>query len=1197
MHLKSLTVKGFKSFASATTLNFEPGITCVVGPNGSGKSNVVDAIAWVMGEQGAKSLRGGKMEDVIFAGTADRAPLGRAEVSLTIDNTDGSLPIDYTEVTISRILFRTGGSEYSINGAPARLLDVQELLSDSGIGREMHVIVGQGQLDSVLHATPEDRRGFVEEAAGVLKHRKRKEKALRKLDSMNANLVRLNDLIAELRRQLKPLGRQAEVARRAQVIQSEVRDSRLRLLADDCARMSSELDHEAQSEAAIRQRQEHLTSEVERLRSQLTTLNHDSESSIILLRAANEDRVRFTELRERFRSLIGLTVERIEAAAEALTFAGPHPDEWDAEIARRESEAVALAATAEACAGVLAQAEADLASAEQQFHETEQRQKTALNAVTRYREKLAQLEGRVAAATSRVDSAEDERSRLMQQCAQADHDRQLLLAAQSEPQSESTDPVSAEQASLDLVAASDRRQRAREALTEAQAELEHARKVLVDHEQQLARAHATLEALQSQVATADGIRELEGAGVGVLDSVEQAITVTGGWDSAIEAALTHQLGAPAVAVTDAEEARRSLEVLSAEGVSRAAVLVVGAHEVSPAAPEGRTLPTGAEWAAQVLSARGENPAIAAACVELLRDVVVAEDADVATAVLQSLPEATVVTRRGEVIHSTHVVGGSAGPGQLATLAAIDAANERIMQLDAEVFPLRAAVDAAAEHEQDLREQAARAEADWEEAGRIANELQRQQAVAESELNQAQQRLERLTAELTRCESLVEQRRYELTVAQQQLEDHQATESDCALPQPEEDLTHLRTALIDLRKVEVEARLSLRSAQERHSAASERAASLRVEADRERAAREKAASQWRLRQAAADRARGVETVARDALSLIEARLDAATDSAAALTETQDRIEQEIHAVSAAVSEADAELATLMSAAHRDELARAEQRIKMEQLADHALQEYGLSVEQLLTDYGPDVPVPPSLRAPGDEPVAPGEQSEAYPFVRADQEKRLRTAEKSLALLGKVNPLALEEFAALEERHTFLSTQLDDLKRSQQDLLGIVSEVDERVRQVFAEAFADVQREFTGVFSRLFPGGEGRLVLTHPDDLLSTGIEVEARPAGKKVKRLSLLSGGERSLTAVAFLVSLFKARPSPFYLLDEVEAALDDVNLQRLIGLIEELRGTSQLLIITHQKKTMEVADALYGVTMKQGVTQVISQRIRELHSV
>jgi len=288
VYLKSMTLRGFKSFASATSLRLEPGITCIVGPNGSGKSNVADALAWVMGEQGAKSLRGGKMEDVIFAGTALRAPLGRAEVSLTIDNTDGALPIDYTEVTIARTMFRNGGSEYAINGTSCRLLDVQELLSDSGIGREMHVIVGQGQLEAILRATPEERRGFIEEAAGVLKHRKRKERALRKMETMEANLVRVNDLTGEIRRQLGPLGRQAEAARKAATIQAEARDARLRLLADDLSQLTSTFEQEVADETALIVRRTEAEAALNAVRSRLAALELEAQESAPLLARAQE---------------------------------------------------------------------------------------------------------------------------------------------------------------------------------------------------------------------------------------------------------------------------------------------------------------------------------------------------------------------------------------------------------------------------------------------------------------------------------------------------------------------------------------------------------------------------------------------------------------------------------------------------------------------------------------------------------------------------------------------------------------------------------------------------------------------------------------------------------------------------------------------------------------------------------------------
>jgi len=340
-----MTLKGFKSFASSTTLRLEPGITCVVGPNGSGKSNVVDALTWVMGEQGAKSLRGGKMEDVIFAGTSGRAPLGRAEVSLTIDNTDGALPIDYTEVTISRILFRNGQSEYQINGEASRLLDIQELLSDSGIGREMHVIVGQGQLDAILMATPEERRGFIEEAAGVLKHRKRKEKALRKLDSMQANMARVQDLTVELRRQLRPLGKQAEVAKKAATIQADLRDAKLRLFADDFISMSRTLDAEVADETALRQKRAEVDRELETIRSREEALDAQSAVETPLLVQAQETYYQLNSLREKFRGTQSLAQERsrfLNEEAEEARSAGRDPEslEKEALVLRQEENAL-----------------------------------------------------------------------------------------------------------------------------------------------------------------------------------------------------------------------------------------------------------------------------------------------------------------------------------------------------------------------------------------------------------------------------------------------------------------------------------------------------------------------------------------------------------------------------------------------------------------------------------------------------------------------------------------------------------------------------------------------------------------------------------------------------------------------------------------------------------------------------------------
>ncbi|MDQ2791537.1 MAG: AAA family ATPase, partial [Actinomycetota bacterium] len=402
MHLKSLTLKGFKSFASATTLRFEPGITCVVGPNGSGKSNVVDALSWVMGEQGAKVLRGGKMEDVIFAGTAGRPPLGRAEVTLTIDNTDGALPIDYTEVSITRRMFRDGASEYEINGSACRLLDVQELLSDSGIGREMHVIVGQGKLDSILQSKPEERRAFIEEAAGVLKHRKRKEKALRKLEAMQANLTRVSDLTSELRRQLKPLGKQAEIARRAQAVQADLRDARLRLYADDLVTLRAAFARDEADEAAARARRVEVDSALDAARAEQSRLEEQLDASTPRLSVARDTWYRLSALAERLRGTVQLAAQRarhLSAPTEAHR-PGRDPDELEREAAAAETSEAELHAVVDEARAALSDAEDRRVELEQAVGDAERAHLAAVRAIADRREGLARLAGQVEALRS-----------------------------------------------------------------------------------------------------------------------------------------------------------------------------------------------------------------------------------------------------------------------------------------------------------------------------------------------------------------------------------------------------------------------------------------------------------------------------------------------------------------------------------------------------------------------------------------------------------------------------------------------------------------------------------------------------------------------------------------------------------------------------------------------------------------------------
>ncbi|MFD8271871.1 chromosome segregation protein SMC [Streptomyces flaveolus] len=1185
MHLKALTLRGFKSFASATTLRFEPGITCVVGPNGSGKSNVVDALSWVMGEQGAKSLRGGKMEDVIFAGTTGRPPLGRAEVSLTIDNSDGALPIEYAEVTITRIMFRNGGSEYQINGDTCRLLDIQELLSDSGIGREMHVIVGQGQLDSVLHADPTGRRAFIEEAAGVLKHRKRKEKALRKLDAMQANLARVQDLTDELRRQLKPLGRQAAVARRAAVIQADLRDARLRLLADDLVRLREALRAEIADEAALKERKESAERELGKALRREADLEDEVRRLTPRLQRAQQTWYELSQLAERVRGTISLADARVKSATSTPPEErrGRDPEDLEREAARVREQEAELEAALEAAERALEDTVAHRADLERELALEERRLKDVARAIADRREGLARLSGQVGAARSRAASAQAEIERL---AAARDESRERAAAAQQE--------YEALQAEVDGLDAGDqelaeRHEAAKRRLAEAEAAQSDAREAATAAERRRAATQARHDALALGLRRKDGTGALlaapDGLG-GLLGPAAALLTVAPGHEVAVAAAFA--AAADALAMASPAAAADAIRHLRKQDAGRAALLLAGAPD--DVAHEPRS--DGPPYAADLVHGPADlMPAVR----RLLRGIVVVGTLEDAEELVYAHPELTAVTAEGDLLGAHFAQGGSAGaPSLLEVQASVDEAAAELTELGVRCAELAEAQEAAVERRRECaalveelgeRRRAADREKSSvaQQLGRLAGQARGAAGEAERSAAAAERAQEALDKALMDVEELAER----LAVAEE-------------MPVEEEPDTSVRDRLAadgaNARQTEMEARLQARTHEERVKALAGRADSLDRAARAEREARARAEQRRaRLRHEAAV-AEAVAAGARQLLAHVEVSLARADEERTAAEAAKARREQELAAARTAGRDLKAELDKLTDSVHRGEVLGAEKRLRIEQLETKALEELGVEPAGLEAEYGPHQLVPPSPPAEGeelpDDPENP--RNRPRPFVRAEQEKRLKAAERAYQQLGKVNPLALEEFAALEERHQFLSEQLEDLKKTRADLLQVVKEVDERVEQVFTDAYRDTAREFEGVFSRLFPGGEGRLVLTDPDNMLTTGVDVEARPPGKKVKRLSLLSGGERSLTAVALLVSIFKARPSPFYVMDEVEAALDDTNLQRLIRIMQELQEASQLIVITHQKRTMEVADALYGVSMQgDGVSKVIGQRLRQ----
>ncbi|MFJ9861066.1 chromosome segregation protein SMC [Streptomyces albogriseolus] len=1209
MHLKALTLRGFKSFASATTLRFEPGITCVVGPNGSGKSNVVDALSWVMGEQGAKSLRGGKMEDVIFAGTTGRPPLGRAEVSLTIDNSDGALPIEYSEVTITRIMFRNGGSEYQINGDTCRLLDIQELLSDSGIGREMHVIVGQGQLDSVLHADPMGRRAFIEEAAGVLKHRKRKEKALRKLDAMQANLARVQDLTDELRRQLKPLGRQAAVARRAAVIQADLRDARLRLLADDLVTLRQALQAEIADEAALKQRKEAAEAELKKALQREGLLEDEVRRLTPRLQNAQQTWYELSQLAERVRGTISLADARVKSATSTPPEErrGRDPEDMEREAARIREQEAELEAALEAAERALEDTVAHRAELERELAQEERRLKDVARAIADRREGLARLKGQVGAARSRAAAAQAEIERL---AAARDEARQRAVAAQEEYEALRTEVDGLDAGDAELA---ERHEEAKRGLAEAEAVLTAAREAVTAVERKRAATQARHETLALGLRRKDGTGALLGAQdslAGLLGPAAELLTVTPGYEVPLAAAFG--AAADALAVSSPAAAADAIRLLRKLDAGRAALLVTGPSDAAgetpsrgagdsapshdapaPAAPSGTPLPEALTPLPAERLVRGPDDLMPAVR-RLLHGIVVVGTLEDAEELVHARPGLTAVTAEGDLLGAHFAHGGSAGaPSLLEVQASVDEAAAELEELAVRCEELAEAQEAAAARRR--------------ECAALVEELGERRRAADREKSAVAQQLGRLAGqargaagEAERAGAAAERAQEALDTALAEVEElAERLETAEEMPFEEEPDTSVRDRLAadgaNARQTEMEARLQVRTHEERVKGLAGRADSLDRAARAEREARARAEQRRARLRHEAEVAAAVAAGARQLLAHVEVSLARAADERTAAEAAKARREEELARARAEGRDLKAELDKLTDSVHRGEVLGAEKRLRMEQLEAKALEELGVEPAGLVAEYGPHQLVPPSPPAEGEQlPEDPEHpRNQPRPFVRAEQEKRLKAAERAYQQLGKVNPLALEEFAALEERHQFLSEQLEDLKKTRADLLQVVKEVDERVEQVFTEAYRDTAREFEGVFSRLFPGGEGRLVLTDPDNMLTTGVDVEARPPGKKVKRLSLLSGGERSLTAVALLVSIFKARPSPFYVMDEVEAALDDTNLQRLIRIMQELQEASQLIVITHQKRTMEVADALYGVSMQgDGVSKVISQRLR-----
>lgn len=1173
MHLKSLTLKGFKSFAQPTTFAFEKGVTCVVGPNGSGKSNVVDGLAWVMGEQGAKTLRGGKMEDVIFAGTATRGPLGRAEVQLTIDNSDGALPIEYAEVTISRTLFRNGGSEYAINGEQCRLLDVQELLSDSGLGREMHVIVGQGQLDQVLHATPEDRRGFIEEAAGILKHRRRKEKTLRKLDAMQANLTRLSDLAGEIRRQLKPLGQQAQIAREAQTIAAIVRDARARLLADEVVELRAAITGVTRSESERKTERVVLQEQLDQSKLRQARIEQSMTGDAV----DEARRVAFglEQVQDHLRSLYTLANQRLSLLSQQAELPGMSSTLSESAVTDAFAEAERLQGGIALAEEALGRASAATATARVSLDSLDEEISAQSALVSQHDLEQGRLAGQVRAAEERRAAT------------QAQLDRQKAALAASEERREAARAELVALEGDDAGVAEDTElagavEAAETAVQQLQERVDALRDELHTAERERDALAARTSALTLATDQKDGSQQIIGLS-GIRGLVAEHIKVEPGYEAAIAAALGSLADAVLADSWDAGVAALD----HARGAEAGRVEIVVADASAPADPTG--LPSGVRAASTLVT--GPNGIRG-----VLAGVVVADDLAAARAAWPQLKKqggVTVITRDGDVLAEHVLRGGSGGRSRLELLAERDAAQEKLVGV---TTTIERRAGELAEH----REKLDLARIDLVQASTALKAFETRLAERSEALGRSRVQLEASAAESERLAEAVAGLTEQVAAADAQVERASGDrDAHAATPRPMLDVSARDGLLAELeaaRAVEVGARVDLETARERVRAQRDQAEQLKRRLEAERTAAQEAARLAVIRRHQVDAAQGVIEALPTVLDTADRSVAEARVALAAAEADRAKQNEELSELRRAEHQLRERLTTLNENVHGLEMQAYEKKLHLSTLLERAADELGLVEDVLVAEYGPEVPVPVDLAPASDDADDSDADADVEvrtePFDRARQKARLEKAERKYAQLGRVNPLALEEFAALEQRHKFLTEQLADLTATRKDLLTIIEEIDEKMQDIFAAAFDDTKHAFDQVFPILFPGGTGSLHLTDPDNMLTTGIEVTVKPAGKKIERLSLLSGGERSLAAVALLFAIFTARPSPFYILDEVEAALDDANLGRLLSVIERLRESSQLIVITHQKRTMEIADALYGVSMRQdGVSAVVGQRV------
>ena len=1176
MYLKSLVLKGFKSFADRSALSMEPGITAIVGPNGSGKSNISDAVLWVLGERNAKHLRGASMEDVIFAGSSARKATGLAEVELVLDNSDGKLPVEFDEVSIARRMYRTGESEYLINGSLARRMDVLDILHDSGLGTGTHSIISQGSLDSILQSKPEDRRTLIEEAAGVLKHKQRKAKSERKLAAMDSTLARVRDVVGEVERQLGPLERKAKKARAYQELSAQLTDVSLALAVDDlralrrswdsaCAQeqqLVADLQVRHQAISAAESEAEALQEQIRRETQQAGDLSKRYQRASAVVERFDGATLLLHEKRRAAQSYEADMRVSLESGRAKRAAAVEERDQAQAQLAavRRDLEAAQnkvaqLEANRKQNADERRNVEGELDRLERQRRDHERQEQDARRRLTQTQEALANglahaklVEGRAKELELALAHAEEQAQKL--------EDNRRAAA-------EALEGVQAEEAA------------ARARVAGAMKERDAARSQVDAAHRQVATLESRISALEEveRTSAAAGpargwlVKHAELSGQ-VLDPLSHAVRAQEGFEGLVEALLGADVAA--LMVQRADQAGQLARTLLESGQAGEVVLLP--RQGMQAAVSARDAAAACDGCALVDAltyGQEDAPAVEA----LLGDVVVCENLDAAIAAHAACaapvrfvtPDGCIVWPSGKLTVGAACAGDE---GVLARARQLDESRQELVGAkvahakaqEAERTAEEALRQAQAESlqlSQKLAEQRGNTQAAQTEAKRAADALsscrrefadvERQRQQADKTVAEARPTVEKLEAQLAELAAAAERR---------------AARTE----ELNEQVVPLRKAAAQLRDSLSEAKLSAATLRERDTYTS-RIVSARTrdvesvdaaEADQRRQLARKIVARQRiapllalideLSASARRRTRALEEqaqAAQDSSSGLHTQVNAAREAAKAAHEAYDGVNAQLSAA-------------------RVEKGRLEVQVDA-------------AVNTIVQDMG--VPLDHALEL---DPLEDRGQAEGAAFK----------LKRRIANMGAINPDAAAEYDEVRARYDYLAAQLADLDGARRSLAKIVRVIDARMKDDFVTTFEQVNDNFRSIFATLFPGGSAELILTDPDDVENTGVEVNAQPAGKRITKMMLMSGGEKSLTALALLFAVYRIRSAPFYILDEVEAALDDSNLRRLTAYLQSIRSDTQLIMITHQRRTMEMSDVLFGVSMqKDGVTKVISQKL------